>query len=182
MAKTETAAVKKQLFVLVRPAPSDKSRALLQIGSLTFPAAIGRTGRSAFKKEGDGRTPISTMRLLYGYHRADRMSALKTALPMIRTRKDMLWCDAPDHAAYNCPVQAPFKASHEEMMRQDSLYDVCLVLDWNITSRSRNRGSAIFMHLIRPGYQPTAGCIALSPANMRRILPLLKRGTRVRVI
>jgi L,D-peptidoglycan transpeptidase YkuD (ErfK/YbiS/YcfS/YnhG family) len=68
------------------------------------------------------------------------------------------------------------------MMRKDGLYDVCLVLDWNITARSRNRGSAIFMHLIRPGYEPTAGCVALHPRDMRRILPYLRKDTKIRIL
>jgi hypothetical protein len=65
-------------------------------------------------------------------------------------REDMLWCDQPDDANYNRLVRAPFGRRHEEMKRKDGLYDICLVLDWNVTARARNRGSAIFFHLIRP--------------------------------
>jgi L,D-peptidoglycan transpeptidase YkuD (ErfK/YbiS/YcfS/YnhG family) len=68
------------------------------------------------------------------------------------------------------------------MMRGDGLYDICLVLDWNITSRRRNRGSAIFFHLIKPGYEPTAGCVAVSLANMRRLVRYMRKGTIVRVL
>ncbi len=168
--------------LLVRPAPRNKSRALLQLGHLTFPAAIGRNGRTALKREGDGKTPITTMAVLHGFHRGDRVAALKTSLTMHRTRSDMLWCDSPDDPNYNRMVTAPFRKSHEEMQRQDGLYDVCLVLDWNITSRRRNLGSAIFMHMIRPGYEPTAGCVALHPRDMRRILPFLKKGRKITVL
>ena len=79
-------------------------------------------------------------------------------------------------------MKAPFKPSHEEMQRADELYDICLVLDWNITSRKRHGGSAIFFHLIRPGYQPTAGCVAVHPRDMKRLLPFLRKGTLVRVM
>jgi L,D-peptidoglycan transpeptidase YkuD (ErfK/YbiS/YcfS/YnhG family) len=68
------------------------------------------------------------------------------------------------------------------MMRGDGLYDICLVLDWNIRDRRRNRGSAIFFHLIRPGYEPTAGCIAVSLPNMRRLLAHMRKGSVVRVL
>lgn len=169
-------------MLVVRPSPLAKSRALVQVGHLTFAAAIGRNGRSAVKREGDGKTPITMMRFLHGFYRGDRMTALRTALPMRKTQAPMLWCDAPADANYNRLVKAPFKASHEEMKRTDGLYDVCLVLDWNITSRSRNRGSAIFMHMIRPGYEPTAGCVALHPRDMRRILPYLGKNARIRVL
>lgn len=94
----------------------------------------------------------------------------------------MLWCDAPDDANYNRPVSAPFKPSHEEMRRQDGLYDICLVMDWNMSSRRRNLGSAIFFHCARPGYPPTQGCVAIDLCDMRRLLPLIGPGTVVRVM
>lgn len=153
----------------------------MQFGTLRIPAAIGRSGTTALKREGDGATPIASMRVLHGFWRGDRMLGLTTALPMQRIRSGMLWCDAPESPSYNQLVRTPFKASHEEMRRSDGLYDVCLVLDWNITSRRRNRGSAIFFHLIRPGYEPTAGCVAVKARDMMRLLPLLRRGSRLRV-
>jgi L,D-peptidoglycan transpeptidase YkuD (ErfK/YbiS/YcfS/YnhG family) len=168
--------------IVVRPSPLGRSRAIVQCGQMRLPAAIGRSGRTAVKREGDGATPIAAMTLLYGFFRGDRAGALRTPLPMRRIRPAMLWCDAPGDPNYNRLVQAPFKPSHEEMRRGDGLYDVCLVLDWNITARRRNRGSAIFFHLIRPGYEPTAGCIAVSARDMRRLLPFLGQGTIVRVL
>ena len=65
----------------------------------------------------------------------------------------------------------PYRVSHERMMRDDRLYDACLVLDWNIRPRRRSRGSAIFFHLARPGFKPTEGCVAVSAQAMRRLLP-----------
>ncbi|MGY5809673.1 L,D-transpeptidase family protein [Rhizobium sp. LEGMi198b] len=168
--------------IVVRPAPGKSTRALVQIGPLTVPAAIGRSGRSVLKREGDGATPIAAMKLLYGFTRGDHVRFLRTSLPIRRIRKSMLWCDQPEDANYNRLVKAPFKPSHEEMLRHDGLYDICLVLDWNIRSRQRHRGSAIFFHLIRPGYEPTAGCVAVDLRDMRRILPLLRKGTTIRVV
>ncbi|MBB5043439.1 L,D-transpeptidase family protein [Shinella fusca] len=168
--------------ILVRPAPGRKSRAIVQLGPLRIPAAIGRTGRTSRKREGDGATPIAAMPLLGGFLRGDRLCRPKTALPLRRIRPAMLWCDEPKHPSYNRLVHAPFLPSHEEMSRADGLYDICLVLDWNVTSRRRHAGSAIFFHLIRPGYEPTAGCIAVGRRDMLRILPHMRRGMRVRVL
>jgi L,D-peptidoglycan transpeptidase YkuD (ErfK/YbiS/YcfS/YnhG family) len=168
--------------ILVRPAPGNRSRAIVQVGPLRIPAALGRSGRTSRKREGDGATPIAAMPLVSGFLRGDRLAEPKTALPLRRIQPSMLWCDAPGHANYNRLVRAPFKPSHEDMQRQDALYDICLVLDWNVTSRRRNAGSAIFFHLIRPGYEPTAGCIAVARRDMLRILPHLRRGTVVRVL
>lgn len=168
--------------VTVRPAPGKRSRGLVTFGGVTVPAALGRSGRTVLKREGDGATPIAPMRLLQGFTRGDRIKSLCTPLPIRRIAKDMLWCDQPDHPSYNRLVRAPFRPSHEEMMRGDGLYDICLVLDWNVTSRRRHLGSAIFFHLIKPGYQPTAGCVAVSLSDMHRLIRFMRRGTIVQVL
>jgi len=182
MQKTRAGTRRTASTIVVRPQPGKKTRALVQVGGMTVPAAIGRSGRSILKREGDCATPIADMKLLYGFTRGDRVRFLRTALPMRHIRENMLWCDQPDDPNYNRLVKAPFRPSHEELRRGDGLYDVCLVLDWNVSSRKRNRGSAIFFHLIRPGYEPTAGCVAVSLRDMKRILPSLRRGTTVRVV
>lgn len=171
-----------QSIVTVRAAPRDRQRALVSFGGRTEQAAIGRSGITSRKREGDGATPRAAMKLIGGYVRRDRLSLPPTPLPTRATRRGMLWCDAPGHARYNRPVTAPFGASHEQMMREDGLYDICLVMDWNVTARRRNAGSAIFFHLIRPGYRPTEGCVAVSLAAMRRLIPHLRRSTTVRVL
>jgi L,D-peptidoglycan transpeptidase YkuD (ErfK/YbiS/YcfS/YnhG family) len=173
---------KKSKVVTVRTAPRDRRRAIVTFGGVTVPAAIGRSGTSPLKREGDGATPIASMRLIHGFVRGERVRLPQTPLPIKRIAKHMLWCDQPNHPAYNRLVKAPFRPSHEEMQREDGLYDICLVLDWNITSRKRNGGSAIFFHLIKPGYQPTAGCIAVSLPDMKRLIRFLRKGTVVRVV
>jgi len=182
MRRAKTTASDNRGTIVVRRAPLTKSRAILRYGILSIPAAIGRSGTTALKREGDGATPIASMRVLEGFFRGDRMRGISTRLPMQRIRPDMLWCDEPRDPNYNRLVRSPFKPSHEEMRRKDGLYDACLVLDWNVTSRRRNRGSAIFFHLIRPGFEPTAGCVAIHAADMRRLLPYLARGTMLKVV
>ncbi|MBX9459033.1 MAG: L,D-transpeptidase family protein [Rhizobium sp.] len=169
--------------IIVRPAPGDPRRAIVQAGSLNFRAALGRSGRSSRKREGDGATPIAAMRILYGFYRRDRLAGpLATRLPMATIDAAMLWCDAPADANYNRPVRAPFVPSHEDLKRGDGLYDICLVMDWNMSSRRRNLGSAIFFHCARPGYPPTQGCVAIDLRDMRRLLPLIGPRTVVRVV
>lgn len=168
--------------IVVRTKPGHRSRALVSFDGRTDEAAIGRSGITSRKREGDGATPIGTMRLLNGYVRSDRISPPLTALRLRPIQPTMLWCDEPRHAAYNRPVSAPFTPSHERLMRDDGLYDVCLVMDWNIRSRQRNRGSAIFFHLAKPGYKPTEGCVAVSLSAMRRLVRFARRGTVVKVI
>lgn len=169
-------------MIVVRRAPRNPQRAIVQAGPLRLPAAIGRSGISAFKREGDGATPCAAMKIIEGYHRGERIRVMRSPLGLKRIHTGMLWCDAPGDANYNRPVAAPFAKSHEELMRSDGLYDIILVMDWNVTSRRRGRGSAIFFHLIRPGYEPTAGCVAVSRRDMLRILPHITRKTVVRVM
>jgi len=169
--------------ILVRPAPGNPHQAIVQAGPLTFRAALGRSGRTCLKREGDGATPIAAMRLMSGYYRRDRgVGALRTGLAMRPIRVDLLWCDATGTANYNRPVHAPFAKSHETMMRKDHLYDICLVMDWNISSRRQGCGSAIFFHLAKSGYQPTEGCVAIRKRDMLRLLPLVGPETVVRVL
>lgn len=168
--------------LVVRRAPTGGSQAILQAGPLRLRAAIGRSATTSRKREGDGATPIASMRLLSGYLRGDRVRDTGTRLPMQRSRATMLWCDAPGHASYNRPVKAPFGPSHERLMRDDELYDLCIVMDWNLSSRKRGCGSAIFFHIARPGYAPTEGCVAIRPRDMRRLLPFLSRHTRLQVL
>lgn len=148
---------------------------------LRWPCALGRGGVTHAKREGDGGTPAGVLTPLQGFWRADRQRRPATALRLSKIRASDGWCDAPGHRRYNQPVQLPFPASHEEMWRTDGLYDVVIDLDWNRRPAVSGRGSAIFLHLARKDYAPTAGCIAVAPATMRRLLPLLTSATRILV-
>ncbi|HWJ72732.1 MAG TPA: L,D-transpeptidase family protein [Kaistia sp.] len=147
----------------------------------SIPCAIGRSGISGSKREGDGATPVARMALVAVLWRADRGAPPKTLLPRRPIRPPDGWCDAAFDANYNRPVTRPYPKSHEAMNRDDALYDVVVVLDWNYTRRLQGRGSAIFLHLARPGLKPTEGCIAVTRADMRWLLANVGRGATVRV-
>jgi L,D-peptidoglycan transpeptidase YkuD (ErfK/YbiS/YcfS/YnhG family) len=168
-------------ILAVRARPGRPSQGLLAVGGAVFRCALGRGGITAGKREGDGGTPLGDLRVLWGYHRPGRGYPPPTSLPLSPTFPALGWCDAPGDRNYNRPVRLPYPASAETMQRTDRLYDVVLVLDWNMCPAIRGRGSAIFLHVAREGYAPTEGCIAVSPATMRRLLPLLRPGSVVRV-
>lgn len=142
----------------------------LTVGGLTVPCALGRSGLTRFKREGDGATPVGRFDLLFGYRRADRTLPPGGPLRTTPIRRDDGWCDDVGDGRYNRPVRLPVRGSHEEMWRDDRLYDVVIVLDANVRRRMIGGGSAIFFHLARDGFEPTAGCVALAPADMRRVL------------
>jgi L,D-peptidoglycan transpeptidase YkuD (ErfK/YbiS/YcfS/YnhG family) len=119
--------------------------------------------------------------VIRGFYRPDRMRRPTTAVPMTPLRPDDGWCDDAGHPRYNCPVRLPFDASHERLWREDHVYDIVIELDWNRMPAIRGRGSAIFLHLARPGLSPTEGCVAVAPAAMRRLLPLLRAGSIIQI-
>ena len=168
-------------ILAVRARPGRRSQGLAAAAGTVLSCALGRGGITANKREGDGGTPLGDLRVLWAYRRPGRGVLPPSPLPLSPTFPALGWCDAPGDRNYNRPVRLPYPASCETMQRADRLYDVVLVLDWNMRPAIRGRGSAIFLHLAREGYAPTEGCIAVSPATMRRLLPLLRPGSVVRV-
>ena len=65
------------------------------------------------------------------------------------------------------------------MKREDQLYDIVVELSHNERPRVQGHGSAVFFHLRRPDGGPTAGCIAVSLKDMRRILARCGPKTRI---
>lgn len=150
----------------------------LSLGGLVLPCAIGRAGVTRHKREGDGATPAGRWRLLYFFLR--RPAPLRPLWR--RARRDDIWCDDPASFRYNRPLRATARVSHEDIWRADRLYDVVGVMDYNIRPAIRGRGSAIFFHLATDELGPTAGCVALRPADMRRLLPRLARQVVIEIV
>ena len=132
--------------------------------------AIGHGGIRTDKQEGDGATPRATLALRRVLYRADRGRAPVCAVPLEPIGPADGWCDDPADPAYNRPVTLPYAGRHERLWRDDPLYDIVGVLGWNDDPVVPGRGSAIFLHLARPDYAPTEGCIALAPTDLRAAL------------
>ena len=135
-----------------------------------YRCAIGKGGRRVDKREGDGATPTGLLPLRRLLYRADRLAPPRGAVPVAPIAPDDGWCDDPAHADYNTQIRLPHTARHEELWRADPIYDVIGVLGWNDSPVMRGRGSAIFLHLARPGFSPTEGCLALEQRDLLRVL------------
>ena len=169
---------------MVRRRAGPAHAAILMVGGRGFPCALGRSGVTGRKVEGDGATPRGVMRLLAGRFRTDRVKRPGGSF-WHRIESTDGWCDAPFDANYNRPVRKPCRVSHETMMRDDHLYDRLIVLDWNIASRAHGRGSAIFFHQARigaDGFGPTEGCIAVDAEVFRKWAPVFARLKAIRVL
>jgi L,D-peptidoglycan transpeptidase YkuD (ErfK/YbiS/YcfS/YnhG family) len=147
----------------------------LHAGPVVVRCAIGGGGIRQDKREGDCATPGGAFRLVGGFFRQDRVLRKAWVSPMRPVSPSDGWCDDPRSALYNRRVALPCRASHEKLWRADRLYDLVIVLDYNIHPRRKNRGSAIFLHCARPDFAPTGGCIALRLDDLRRLLPRLAR-------
>jgi L,D-peptidoglycan transpeptidase YkuD (ErfK/YbiS/YcfS/YnhG family) len=172
-----TSKISRNLLVgVLRPAAS---RGWISLGSLRLPCALGRGGIRARKREGDGATPLGRFSICRVYYRADRLPRPRAPLPVSPLRPSHGWCDAPSDRNYNRPVTLPYPASAERMWREDGLYDIVVVLDHNQRPRKRAGGSAVFMHIARSDYAPTAGCVALARQDLGRLLARISRATRL---
>ncbi len=156
------------------------SDGLLQHEGRRYRAALGRGGIRAAKMEGDEATPAGLLPLRRVLFRADRVRRPRAAAPLLPLAPHDGWCDDPADPAYNQPVRLPYAGRHEAFWRSDALYDVIGVLGWNDAPVAKNRGSAIFLHVARPDYAPTEGCVALALPDLLEVLAAGLSGIDVR--
>ncbi len=139
-------------------------------GERRFRRALGRGGITADKREGDGATPAGTLALTRVLYRPDRVARPETELPCAALRPEDGWCDAPNDPAYNQPVRLSHGASAETLWRDDHVYDLVVITDHNAGPVVPGLGSAIFVHVAKPDFAPTEGCIAFSLEDLRLIV------------
>lgn len=180
-----TAAGNQLALVTVSPCPDDPARGYLVAGDLRIPVALGRGGISLRKQEGDGATPAGTWPLRRAFFRADRISAFHCPLPLAPIDPLDGWSDDPADPQYNRLVAHPETGtrifSAERMWRDDGLYDIVVVIGHNDDPPVAGHGSAIFMHLARPDFSPTEGCIAMTRDDMLRFCALIGPDTILRI-
>jgi L,D-peptidoglycan transpeptidase YkuD (ErfK/YbiS/YcfS/YnhG family) len=136
----------------------------------TFRCALGKGGARVEKEEGDGATPVGLLPVRRVLYRADRVPPPRCPFPIEPIGQTDGWCDAPSHRDYNRFVMLPHDARHEELWRRDNAYDLIAVLGWNDQPVVKGRGSAVFLHVARPDYAPTEGCVALALPDLTRLL------------
>lgn len=136
----------------------------------SYVCAIGKGGFSASKKEGDGATPLGIFALRECWYRADRIAKPQTKLPLRIIHENDGWCDDPTSADYNRHIKLPHPARHENLFRDDHVYDLIIPLGYNDDPVVASKGSAIFMHIVHNDYRGTEGCIALAKPDLLEIL------------
>jgi len=141
--------------------------------------SIGKSGITNKKKEGDNKTPRGKFKFKYILYRKDRIISLKTRLKTVKIKKNMGWCDDIKSKYYNQLVKTPFKHSYEKLWLTENIYDIILVINYNMDPIIKNKGSAIFLHICKKKYTPTKGCVAINKKDMINLLVNVKNNTKL---
>jgi L,D-peptidoglycan transpeptidase YkuD (ErfK/YbiS/YcfS/YnhG family) len=158
-----------------------KKSGYLKYKNFKYRCALGKAGVNKKIKEGDGITPKGVFKITKIYYRADKIKIIKTNIKKIKITKNMGWCDDPVSCFYNQQIRLPSKFSHEKLYRNDDLYDLIAVINYNTNPIIKNKGSAIFMHISKKSYKKTEGCIALKKKDLINILTKIKKNTKIKI-
>ncbi len=143
--------------------------------------SLGKAGIKKKLKEGDNITPKGIYKAVKVLYRSDKINTIKTNLRKIKIKKNMGWCDDPKSNLYNKQIKLPSTYRHEKLYRKDSIYDIIIVLNYNMRPIIKGKGSAIFIHITK-NYKPTQGCIALKKADLIKILNSIKKNTKIKIV
>ena len=151
----------------------------LKYKDLKFKCALGKSGIGNKKIEGDKITPKGNFKIIKIYYRKDRLKKLSSKFTLTQITRNMGWCDDLKSKKYNQPIKLPTKYSHEALYRRDNIYDLILVLNYNMKPIIKNKGSAIFIHVEKNNYKKTAGCITLRKTHLICLVKKIKKKTKV---
>ena len=151
----------------------------LNYKDLKFKCALGRAGVGEKRIEGDNITPKGTYKIIKIYYREDRIKKISSKFKLIKIEKNMAWCNDPNSQKYNQLIKLPSKYTYERLFRKDNVYDLILVLNYNISPIIKNKGSAIFIHIAKKKYKKTAGCVGLKKSDLLKLIKIIKKKTKV---
>ena len=156
-----------------------KNKNTLVIDDFILKCCVGKNGLNSNKKEGDYSTPKGLFGLKKLYFRKDRVGVPKCLIKKQIIKKNMAWCDDPNHKKYNEEIKIYIKNYNENLYRNDFKYDYIISISHNET-KIPNKGSAIFLHLTN-NYKPTAGCVALKKKDFEILLKLIDKKTKIKI-
>jgi len=144
--------------------------------------ALGKKGINYKKKEGDLITPIGLFNIKYLLYRRDKIANFQTELKKIPIKKNMGWCNDPKSKQYNKLIKLPSNHSYEKLHKKNNIYDIILVIDYNMNPIVKNKGSAIFVHIAKKNYKKTEGCIAIKKKEILKLLKIIKKNTKIKIL
>ena len=131
--------------------------------------------KGKLKKEGDGNAPAGIFYLsgLFGYNDiSSKMNSLKV--------DDRTFCvDDTRSSYYNQIVKIDTVkkdwTSAETMRMKSKVYKYGIFIDYNVNPTEAGKGSCIFMHIWSKSDRPTAGCTAMTEANILKLIGFLDK-------
>ncbi len=147
-----------------------------------YPCALGKSGVTATKREGDHASPIGVFDLRAVYYRADKLAKPACVLPCQEITAQDGWCDDPQTLEYNQRIVLPFSKSHEVLWRDDDLYDLVVILGHNDNPPVPGAGSCIFMHVAKSDFDGTEGCVALNKPDLLELLSNVSADTQIKIL
>ena len=152
----------------------------LTYNKLKIKCAIGKKGIGYKKKEGDLITPIGQFKIKYILYRKDRVK-ISTKLKKKVIKREMGWCDDPKSIHYNKLVKLPLAFRHEKLFKKENIYDIIIVLNYNMNPIKKNKGSAIFIHVANNNFKKTEGCVAIKKIYLIKLLKKINTNTKVKI-
>ena len=143
--------------------------------------AVGKRGITDKKLEGDNKTPSGIFRFISIFYRKDRISIAKSHLQKVVIKKNMGWCDDSNSKFYNNLIKFPFLCSAEKLWLTENIYDIIVIISYNINPTIKKKGSAIFLHIAKKNYTPTKGCVAISKKDMKLLIGKINYKTKFRI-
>ena len=156
-----------------------KNKNSLIIDDFRLKCCVGKNGLNSNKKEGDYSTPKGIFNLKKLYFRKDKVGVPKCKKEKKIIKKNMAWCDDPNHKKYNEEIKTFNKKLIENLYRKDNKYDYIISINHN-EKKIPNKGSAVFIHLTN-NYKPTAGCVALKKKDFEILLKLIDKKTKIKI-
>jgi L,D-peptidoglycan transpeptidase YkuD (ErfK/YbiS/YcfS/YnhG family) len=153
----------------------------LKYKNLEFRCALGKAGIKKKKIEGDNITPKGIYKIVNIYYRKDRIKKISSEFKLIKIEKNMGWCDDPESKKYNQLIRLPSKNTHEKLYRKENIYDLIIVLDYNVNPIIKNKGSAIFIHVAKKKYKKTEGCVALKKNHLIELIKTISKRTKISI-
>ncbi|MBE7162755.1 MAG: hypothetical protein INR72_16065 [Williamsia herbipolensis] len=149
-------------------------------------AHVGSQGLSHHASESKSATPIGSFTLTHAFGH-DRNPGTK--LPYFKTNPNDWWI-SQSGPLYNthqrCSSGCNFTqgSPNEHLYYETPYYNYAVVIDYNTrnspTGVRQGRGSAFFLHVTDGN--PTAGCVSIPQAKLKRVMRWLKPGAHPRIL
>ena len=151
-------------------------------GDYRAKCAVGKRGITNKKVEGDKCTPRGRFKFKYILYRKERVKNIRSKLKLIPIKKNFGWCDDIRSKYYNRFIKFPFKYRAEKLHLKENIYDIIVVIDYNLKPIKKKKGSAIFLHVAKKNYSPTLGCIAISKISLKNLISMIDKNTFLKII